>query len=329
VIAAPGKLSAHIQHPDESDRSEQKQAKGRFEPVVLQRDNKTLRYSALRTGGSMLEQPVNREPRLKAGSLRNIPGHCLIAESVSASSQLIAYICHDLRLPLTAILANAEFLTQSGMSEMERADIYREIQGSIDRMDELISSLLEYSKGPHSLRPAVRNIVDIVKRAIRMTRVKPEFRRITIEHHHNGLAVGWFDSNLLERALANLVQNASEAVSPDSGQIVITTNGDTSHLQISVWDNGPGIPPMIQEFVFRPFVSYGKTEGSGLGLAIAKRIVEDHGGEIRLDESGEPGTLFKITIPYAIPQVTKPHVSAGPIRSRRTSTNLVLQADTL
>jgi signal transduction histidine kinase len=212
------------------------------------------------------------------------------------------------------------------MSEMERAEIYGEIQGSIDRMNELISSLLEYSKSPDSLRPAVRNIVDVVMRAIRMTNVKPEFRRITIEHHHNGLASGWFDSSLLERAVANLVQNACEAVSPDSGQIVITTTGDPSRLQIGVWDNGPGIPAMIQEFVFQPFVSYGKSEGSGLGLAIAKKIVEDHGGEIRLDGSGGPGTLFRITIPYAIPDENRPHMPAGPIRSRRISTNTILPA---
>jgi signal transduction histidine kinase len=249
----------------------------------------------------MLVEPVSRGQRLSARSLRNIPGGFPIAEPLSTASRLIAYICHDLRLPLSAILANAEFLTKSGMSEMERAEIYREIQGSIHRMNELISSLLEYSKGSDSLRPAVRNIVDIVKRAIRVTSVKPEFRRITIKHHHHGLAAGWFDSSLLERAVANLVQNACEAVSPDSGQIMITTTGGPSHLQIGVWDNGPGIPPMIQESVFQPFVSHGKAEGSGLGLAIAKNIVERHGGEICLDGSGGTGTLFKITIPYAIP----------------------------
>src|ERR1700739_5182491 len=135
-----------------------------------------------------------------------------------------------------------------------------------------------------------------IERAIRMTSVREEFRRITIKHHHEGLAVGWFDSNRLERVVANLVQNACEAVSPDSGQIVITTTGDPSRLQIGVWDNGPGIPAMIQEFIFQPFVSYGKSEGSGLGLAIAKKIVEDHGGEIYLDERRRTGTLFRITI---------------------------------
>jgi signal transduction histidine kinase len=141
------------------------------------------------------------------------------------------------------------------MSETERAEIYRVVRESIDRMNELISSLSEYSKGPDFLRPAVRNVVEIVKRAIRDDKCQTRIPA----HHHSGLAVGWFDSRLLERAVANLVKNACEAVSPDSGQIVITTAGDPSHLQIGVWDNGPGIPPMIREFVFRPFVSYGKT----------------------------------------------------------------------
>ncbi len=165
----------------------------------------------------------------------------------------------------------------------------------------LVSSFLECSKGRDTFRPAARNIVDTVERAIRMTSVRQEFRRITIKHHHKGLAVGWFDSNRLERVVANLVLNACEAVSPDSGQIVITTTGNQACLQIGVWDNGPGIPPAIQDSVFQPFVSYGKAEGSGLGLAIAKKIVEDHGGEIYLDGRSETGTLFKITIPFAIP----------------------------
>ena len=131
-----------------------------------------------------------------------------------------------------------------------------------------------------------------------MTRVRQEFRRITIKHHHRGLAVGWFDSNRLERAVANLVLNACEAVSADLGLIVITTTGNEACLQIGVWDNGPGIPPEIQDSVFQPFVSYGKAEGSGLGLAIVKKIVEDHAGEIYLDGGSETGTLFKITIPF-------------------------------
>ena len=232
------------------------------------------------------------------GSLRSRPSDLPILEPLSAVSRIVAFVSHDLRHPLTAILANAEFLTRSDISEMQRSDTYQEIRWAIDRMNEMVSSLLECSKGRDTLRPATRNIVDTVERAIRMTSARQEFPHITIKHHHEGLAVGWFDSSRLERVVANLVLNACEAVSPDSGQIVITTTGNRACLQIGVWDNGPGIPPTIQGSVFQPFVSYGKAEGSGLGLAIAKKIVENHGGEIYLDGGSETGTLFKITIPF-------------------------------
>ena len=246
----------------------------------------------------MLEQAVCRGRLLPTGSLRCVQRNIPIPEPQSDVSRMVALICHDLRLPLTAILANAEFLTQSDISDTERNEFYQEIRWSIDRMNEMVTSLLECSKGRDTLRPAARNIVDTVERAIRMTSVRQKFRHITIKHHHQGLAVGWFDSTRLERVVANLVLNACEAVSPDSGRIVITTTGNQACLQIGVWDNGPGVPQAIQDSVFQPFVSYGKAEGSGLGLAIAKKIVEDHGGEISLDKESETGTLFKIIIPF-------------------------------
>jgi signal transduction histidine kinase len=257
----------------------------------------------------MLEQAVRRERLLPARPLRSVRRDIPIREPQSGVNRMVALICHDLRLPLTAILANAEFLTQSDISETERNEFYQEIRCSIERMNELVTSLFECSKDRDAFRPAVRNIVETVERAIRMTRVRQEFRRITIQHHHQGLAVGWFDSNRLERAVANLVLNACEAVSPDTGQVVITTMGDHAYLQIGVWDNGPGIPPEIQDSAFQPFVSYGKAEGSGVGLAIVKKIVEDHGGEIYVEGKGGTGPLFKATIPFAIPLGAIPHLS--------------------
>src|SRR6202034_4282851 len=100
----------------------------------------------------------------------------------------------------------------------------------------------------------------------------------------------------LERAVANLVLNACEAVDPGSGQIVITTTGNKDTLLIDIWDNGPGIPATIRDSVFQPFVSYGKAAGNGLGLAIAKKIVEDHSGKIYLDKTIKSGTLITISI---------------------------------
>jgi signal transduction histidine kinase len=276
----------------------------------------------------MLEQAVCRELSLPVVPLRSVQRDIPIPEPKSDVSRMVALICHDLRLPLSAILANAEFLTQADISGAERSEFYQEIRCSIERMNSLVTSLFEYTKDHDTSRPAVRNIVDTVERAIRMTRVRQEFRRITIKHHHRGLSVGWFDPNRLERAVANLVLNACEAVSKDSGLIVITTMGNQAYLQIGVWDNGPGIPPEIQDSLFQPFVSYGKAEGSGLGLAIVKKIVEYHGGEIYVDGRSGTGTLFKITIPFAVPLVPIPHLSAAPIHNTRMEGSIACSVDT-
>jgi signal transduction histidine kinase len=243
--------------------------------------------------------------------LQSIPSNLPILDPLTTVSRMIALVSHDLRHPLSAVLANAEFLSRAEISQLERNELYHEIRCAVDRMNELVSSLLECSKGRDTLRPGTRDIVDTVERAIGMTCVRREFRRITIKHHHEGMTVGWFDANRLERVVANLVLNACEAVSPDSGQIVITTKGDRAYLQIGVWDNGPGIPPAIQDSAFEPFVSYGKAGGSGLGLAIAKKIVEDHGGEIYLEAGQKAGALFKIMIPFGSPK--QAIMSAGPI----------------
>lgn len=249
----------------------------------------------------MLQEVVSQRRLVTAGSIRSIQREPSILEPFSAVSRMVAFISHDLRQPLTAILANAEFLVRANISERERIDLYREIRCGVDRINELVGSLLESSKGREVLRPAVRNIVHTIERAIRMTSVRHEFRRITIKHLHQGEEVGWFDANRLERVFANLVLNACEAVDPRSGLIVITTTGNEDSLHIGIWDNGPGIPATVRDSVFQPLVSYGKARGSGLGLAIAKKIVEDHGGRIHLDEKCDVGTLFKIAIPFAIP----------------------------
>lgn len=223
-------------------------------------------------------------------------------KSLPSIMTIVAGMSHDLRTPLAAILANAEFLAQSDLSEGERDELYEEIRLSIGRMNELVSDLLECSRAGELLRPAIGNIVETTERVMRMIGARLAFRRITITHRHEGSAIGWYNSRLLERAVTNVVLNACEAVSPESGMVAITTFGGPVCLRIEVWDNGPGIPAELQNSVFQPFFTYGKSEGTGLGLAIAKRIVEDHGGELFLDAGEKTGTSFKISIPFAIPE---------------------------
>lgn len=260
-----------------------------------------------------MQQALPKQRLLPAGSFQRGQGKHPSGEAMSALSRSVAHISHDLRLPLAVILANAEFLAQSKLTLEGKDELYQEIRLAVDRMNEMVSSLVACAQDADTIRPAKRNIVETVRRAIRMASVRQDFRRISITHQHQGFAMGWFDSSRFERVVANLVLNACEAVSPESGQIVVRSAGNRACFQIEVWDNGPGVPAAIRQSVFQPFVSYGKTDGSGLGLAIAKKIVDEHGGEIFLDGACAAGTLFKITIPIAAPQRSHPRICAGPI----------------
>lgn len=249
----------------------------------------------------MLSQAISSGGALPAHPPWNGPSNP--REPLPRVIESVAHICHDLRHPLAAILANAESLSQPRMDEMQRNEIYLEVLQAVNWMNEMISSLLEFSRGRGPLRLAPESIVASVRRAVRLVSARREFCHISIEHRHSGVGAGWFDSNRLERVVANLVLNACEAVSPDSGRIVITTAATRTSLQMSIWDNGPGVPSLIEDLIFHPFVRAGKAGGCGLGLAIARNIVRDHGGEIWLDKSSRSGAQFKITIPISPPKI--------------------------
>jgi signal transduction histidine kinase len=218
--------------------------------------------------------------------------------AASLACPLAGFIYHDLRLPLTAILAYSELLAKDDLNTLQRNDFLQEIRLAAWRMNDLISLLLEYSKGPETLRSEVADIAGTVKRAIHVAVIRPEFSRIAICYKHEGLNEGWFDPGRLQQVIANIVLNACEAVSATLGRIRVRSVGRHEFMEISISDNGPGIPEPIRHAVFQPFVSYGKRGGTGLGLAIVQKILRDRGGEIYLDATSDEGTHFRVVCPY-------------------------------
>ncbi|MFB3922187.1 MAG: sensor histidine kinase [Terriglobia bacterium] len=231
------------------------------------------------------------------------------------SSSMAGFICHDLRHPLSAILAYSELLAEDALDRPQRADFHQEIRRAVTRMNDLISLVLEFSKGSSPARSELADIADSVGRAIQVVAVRPEFRGIVIEYEHEGLANGWFDPGRLQQVIINVVLNACEAVSPDTGRVDVRSLGRKEFLEISVQDNGPGISPHLRHAIFQPFVSYGKEGGTGLGLAIVQKILRDHGGEIYLESSSAGGSLFRIVLPF-VRHLMNASPSANAIRGR-------------
>lgn len=244
-------------------------------------------------------------PKLKTaeGEYENATFHeCILEderpEAAPDVSSLAGFICHDLRLPLTTSLVYSELMAEDDLDRWQRRNFHKEISMAVCRMNDLISSLLESSRGPEALQAEPSDIREIVRGAIRAVAVRPEFSRIVISHEQEGLNQGMFDPGQLQRVITNVVLNACEAVSGVSGRIDVKSWGRRNRIEISIKDNGAGIPEPIRHAIFQPFVSYGKSGGTGLGLAIVQKILRDRGGEIFLDSTGKDGTLFRVVLPY-------------------------------
>jgi signal transduction histidine kinase len=153
------------------------------------------------------------------------------------------------------------------------------------------------------------DLIETLKHTIGTFRLHPEFRHVEITLSHEGSTEGWFDFKKLDRAFHNILQNAAEAAPSDFARIQVMVLRVNDHVEISVTDNGPGIPKEIRGEIFQPFVTYDKVGGTGLGLAVVFKIVHDHKGEVKIESSGPGGTTFKIILPVA-PAATPPAPNA-------------------
>jgi signal transduction histidine kinase len=233
-------------------------------------------------------------------SLQRSQQELLGAERLATIGRVASSISHDLRHPLTAVVANAEFLCERDLDTDQREELYREIRDAVDQMTDLVDSLLEFSQARESLRRVFGPIEPTLERAIHTVRARSEFRRLNISVLREGRCETWFDQKKVERVFANLLVNACEAVSPESGKIEINLREGKDEVEIRITDNGPGVAEALRGRLFQPFTSYGKQNGIGLGLTISQKIVQDHGGEVCLESTAVGKTVFKLTLPILI-----------------------------
>jgi len=191
-------------------------------------------------------------------------------------------------------------------------------------MTELIDSLLEFSRTRASLRPTYGSLRDTVDTAIETLRSNPQFREVPIAVHERGNLEGWFDHRKLERAFSNLFLNSCESVDRRLGRINVSITEKASGIEITVADNGRGVPNAIRATLFEPFVSQGKENGTGLGLTVVQKIVQDHGGEVAVEQTSPEGTVFRVTLPRPVPTAavsetgsSEDSVSAGSVNSTK------------
>jgi len=255
-------------------------------------------YALDARGGDEVAEVTGAFNRMRASLLRT-QQELLEAERLATIGRMASSISHDLRHSLAAIVANAEFLLESRLSSEQREELYQEVRIAVNQMTELIDSLLEFSRTRESLRPTFGNVTESIDRVIHAVRSHPRFQPVRISVREEGDCQGWFDTKKLERALYNLLLNACEATSGEDRRIDIEVAQVRAGIQIRVGDNGRGVPESIRERLFEPFVSSGKENGTGLGLTVVQKIVQDHGGDVIVEQTSAAGTVFRLTLPFA------------------------------
>jgi signal transduction histidine kinase/HAMP domain-containing protein len=215
-------------------------------------------------------------------------------DRLASLGKLSAGIAHEVRNPLTGISLLLDDLHDRAASDPESQGMMQKALAEIERVERLISSLLNFASPPKAqFREGDLNRV--VQDTILLLRRLCEQQQVELSFTAGDIPCFRFDIEKIKQALLNLVKNALEAM-PRGGRITITTSMEEETATIVVADNGPGIDAGDLPLIFEPFFTR-KGAGTGLGLSITQRIIEEHHGRISVESGPGTGTTFIIQLP--------------------------------
>jgi two-component system, OmpR family, sensor histidine kinase KdpD len=226
-----------------------------------------------------------------------------LAEVDRVRTALLSAVSHDLRTPLASAKAAVGTLRMSDLtlSEEDRTELLATAEESLDRLSGLVENLLDMSRlqaGALALAIQPIDVADVISAA--MTSLGPVASDVLIRVPEETPEVQ-ADPALLERAIANLVQNAVRH-SPAGGPPQITASAYGTAVEIRVIDSGPGVPETDWDQIFLPFQRLGdrdNTAGVGLGLALSRGLVEAMSGTLSPETTPGGGLTMTISLPAA------------------------------
>ncbi|MFF0042328.1 DUF4118 domain-containing protein [Streptomyces mirabilis] len=224
-----------------------------------------------------------------------------LAEGNRIRTALLAAVSHDLRTPLAGIKAAVSSLRSDDVawSEEDRAELLEGIEEGADRLDNLVGNLLDMSRlQTGTVTPLIREIDldEVVPMALGGV---PE-GSVTLDIPET-LPMVAVDPGLLERSVANLVENAVK-YSPSDERVLVSASAMADRVEIRVVDRGPGVPDEAKDRIFEPFQRYGdapRGAGVGLGLAVARGFAEAMGGTLAAEDTPGGGLTMVLTVPAA------------------------------
>lgn len=221
-----------------------------------------------------------------------------LRRSDELKTALLRAISHDLRTPLTSIIASGAALGSTSPTAEERVELSEAVVAEGERLSRLVENLIDMSRLEAGKAEPRRESIDLaeVLDAAREATTQPALVRLALDPE---LPIVEADAAQLERAFANLIENA---IRHGGGRpVLVKSRLIGGKITLRVVDQGPGIPESEWQRIFEPFYrggANGAQAGTGLGLAIARGFVEANGGEIVVESLPGQGSSFVVSMPY-------------------------------
>jgi len=212
----------------------------------------------------------------------------LEAERLRAFREVARRVAHEMKNPLTPIrFAIAHLRRTGGVDQAESLEV---LEAETAQLEQLAKEFTDFGRLP--VGPAAEvNVSELLGELARS--VVPDSMTVDLRLETSDVSIiGHYDP--LRRAFGNVLRNAVEATG-GTGHVAISVSGSNGVTTVEVSDDGPGIPATERATVFDPYVT-GKAEGTGLGLALVKQAVEQHSGDIRIEDTLGGGATFVITL---------------------------------
>lgn len=229
------------------------------------------------------------------GEIRRLQEQVRRNERLTALGNLAAGVAHEIRNPLSSIKGFATYL--AGKVQGQDQEAARAMIQETDRLNRVVSELLEFAR-PGEMKLRDEDLAQVVERALRLVRADVIAKGVAVSFELDGaLPRVPLDPERFTQALLNLFLNAVQAM--DQGgtlRISATAEPEAGGVALRIADTGHGMAKELVPDIFNPYFTT-KSSGTGLGLAIVHRIIEAHGGEIKVESVVGQGTVFTLLLP--------------------------------
>ena len=229
-------------------------------------------------------------------ALQEAQEELLLKDRLSTLGKFSSLILHDIRNPLSILRSMAEMIVLNSSERKKVERNAKKIISEADRLNQIASELLDYSRGEIRLNMSIVNLDSFFNRLLEAVGEKFQARDITVTTEISISEPVIMDEQRMFRVFFNLADNARKAM-PQGGKFSIKAFKADQTFKVEVADTGVGMDLSIQKKIFDPFFSYSDQGGTGLGMSIVKSIIEAHHGTLFVSSKPNGGTTFRVTLP--------------------------------